>query len=144
MKKILLCLTFLIIFTGCNKNNNNNNGITPNVTPVPIVPEDATLKTNTRENIIKNQVVDGIDFEYPIVKIENGKTNIIISVTNNNDQDYNLGGYIIIARDEHDEEITRIDCYVGSVIKAGETKIINASSEVNLDTAYSFEYEVKK
>ena len=71
-------------------------------------------------------------------------TKLTVSVTNNTDKDYRLDEYMIIVKDEEGQEIVRIPGYVGDTIKAGETRTISSSVDIDLSKAASIEYEVKK
>lgn len=102
------------------------------------------IKVNTNENVIKDQEVDGIKMTNTSLVVTNGITKLITNVTNNSTEDYNLEEYTIIIKDENDKEIIRIPGYVGNTIKAGETKTINSSVDIDLSNAKSIEYEVKK
>ena len=51
---------------------------------------------------------------------------------------------MIIVKDEEGKEIVRIPGYVGDTIKAGETRTISSSVDIDLSKAASIEYEVKK
>ena len=72
-------------------------------------------------------------------------TNVLTKlVTNSTSTDYKLDEYIIIIKDKDGKEIVRIPGYVGDTIKAGETRTINSSVDIDLSNAGSIEYEVKK
>ena len=74
----------------------------------------------------------------------NGITKLTTSVTNDTDTDYKLNEYMIIIKDKEGKEIVKIPGYVGDTIKAGETRTINSSVDIDLSKAASIEYEVKK
>ena len=102
------------------------------------------IKTNTNEDVIKDQVIDGITMTNTSMVTTNKTTKLTTSVTNNTDKDYRLDEYMIIVKDEEGKEIVRIPGYVGDTIKAGETRTISSSVDIDLSKAASIEYEVKK
>lgn len=102
------------------------------------------IKVNTNKDVIKNQEVDGIKMTNTSMVTTNGLTKLVTSVTNDTDKDYKLDEYRIIIKDKDGKEIVKIPGYVGDTIKAGETRTINSSVDIDLSNAASIEYEVKK
>lgn len=102
------------------------------------------IKVNTNKDVIKNQEVDGIKMTNTSMVTTNGLTKLVTSVTNDTDKDYKLDEYMIIIKDKDGKEIVKIRGYVGDTIKAGETRTINSSVDIDLSNAASIEYEVKK
>ena len=58
------------------------------------------IKTNTNEDVIKDQVIDGITMTNTSMVTTNKTTKLTTSVTNNTDKDYRLDEYMIIVKDE--------------------------------------------
>lgn len=106
--------------------------------------EKEEIKVNTNKDVIKDQEVDGIKMTNTSMVTTNGLTKLVTSVTNSTSTDYKLDKYIIIIKDKDGKEIVRIPGYVGDTIKAGETRTINSSVDIDLSNAGSIEYEVKK
>ncbi len=130
--KVLLIGIFTIsLLTGCGCSKKEEK------------PQD-DIKTNTNEDVIKDQIVDGITMTNTSMITTNKTTKLTTSVTNNTDKDYRLDEYMIIVKDEEGKEIVRIPGYVGDTIKAGETRTISSSVDIDLSKAASIEYEVKK
>ena len=102
------------------------------------------VKVNTNKEVIKDQEVDGIKMTNTSMVTTNGITKLTTSVTNDTDTDYKLNEYMIIIKDKEGKEIVKIPGYVGDTIKAGETRTINSSVDIDLSKAASIEYEVKK
>lgn len=102
------------------------------------------IKVNTNKDVIKDQEVDGIKMTNTSMVTTNGLTKLVTSVTNDTDKDYKLDEYMIIIKDKDGKEIVKIPGYVGDTIKAGETRTINSSVDIDLSNAASIEYEVKK
>ena len=130
--KVLLIGIFTIsLLTGCGCSKKEEK------------PQD-DVKTNTNEDVIKDQLIDGITMTNTSMVTTNKTTKLTTSVTNNTDKDYRLDEYMIIVKDEEGKEIVRIPGYVGDTIKAGETRTISSSVDIDLSKAASIEYEVKK
>lgn len=55
-----------------------------------------------------------------------------------------LREYLIIIKDKTGFIIATIPGYVGSVIKAGETKTIDSSANADVSRAHSIEYVIQK
>lgn len=103
------------------------------------------VKVNTEQEVIKDREVDGIKLTNTSLTTVDGISTLVTSVTNNSSEDYHLDEYTIIIKDADGNEIVRIPGYVGDTIKAGETRTINSSVDIDLSTsAKSIEYEVKK
>jgi hypothetical protein len=133
-KKILFAFIFLLsiaVFTGCGCKKKEKD----------VEPD---IKVNTEEDVVKDQEVDGIKLTNTSLVITDGVSKLTTQVTNDTDSDYELDEYTIIIKDKDDKEIIRIPGYVGNVIKAGETRTINSSVDIDLSNAKSIEYEVKK
>ena len=106
--------------------------------------EENKVIVNTEEEVIKDREVDGIKMTNTSYTTVNGITTILTSVTNDSSEDYYLKEYVIIIKDEKGEKLARIPGYVGTTIKAGETRTINSSTNYDVANAKSIEYEVVK
>ena len=102
------------------------------------------IKVNTNKDVIKDQEVDGIKMTNTSMVTTNGITKLVTNVANDSNVHYKLDEYTIIIKDKEGKEIVRIPGYVGDTIKAGETRTINSSVDIDLSNAGSIEYEVKK
>ncbi len=137
MKKMIMSLILMLLVLGlitgcgCSKKETTKK-------------EENEVKINTNENVIKDQEIDGIKMTNTSMITTNGITKLVTNVTNESNGDYQLEEYTIIVKDKEGKEIIRIPGYVGETIKAGETKIINSSVDMDLSNAESIEYEVKK
>ncbi len=131
-KKIIilgLILMSITLVTGCSCSKKKK---TPSV------------QVNTEKDVVKDQEVDGIKMTNTSFVTVDGVTTIVTSVTNDSKEDYLLKEYVIIVKGENGEELARIPGYVGSIIKAGETRTIDSSTNYDIANAKSIEYEVKK
>lgn len=137
-KKIVMSLALVLaigVVTGCGCGKKNNS---KKDEKAPVV------KTNTEEEVVKDRVVDGIKLTNTSLTTTNGISQLITSVTNDSDQDYRLEEFRIIVKDADGKEIANLPGFVGDVIKAGETRTIDSSVDLDLSKAKSVEYEVKK
>lgn len=98
----------------------------------------------SEEDVIKDQVVDGIELKNTSLVVTNGISQLITEATNNGASDYELIEFTIIVKDASDNVIATMPGYVGETIKAGETRQINSSIDIDLSNAKKVEYEVKK
>lgn len=140
MKKVLLSsismLLVLGLATGC--------GCSKKKTETKKTETEPEVKVNTEKEVIKDREVDGIKLTNTSLTTVNGISTLVTSVTNDSKSDYHLDEYTIIIKDADGKEIVRIPGYVGDTIKAGETRTINSSVDIDLSNAKSIEYEVKK
>ena len=136
MKKVIsLSISMLLVMglvTGCGCKKKEKEVKEPEVT------------VNTEKDVIKDQEVDGIKMTNTSLTTVDGISTLITTVTNNTKADYMLKEYTIIIKDAKGSVIATIPGYVGSTIKAGETKTIDSSTNADLTGAKSIEYEVKK
>ena len=128
----------LLFVTGCGKKNNTNSNVNNEKTTTQEV------KVNTNENVIKNQVVDGIEMKDTSMITENGVTTFQTTVVNNTGSDYRLNEYSIIVKDQEGNIIKTIPGYIGSTIKNGESKKLKSTTNADMVNAYSVEYQVIK
>jgi uncharacterized protein YcfL len=140
-KNIVISISLLLILElvtgcGCKKKEIKNNDKINN--------EKEQIIVNTNEEVIRNQEVDGIKMTNTSLVTKNGESNLIASVTNDTNEDYYLKEYTMIFKDKQGNVIAQIPGYVGEVIKAGETKTIDSTTNYDIANAYSLEYEVKK
>lgn len=136
MKKILtlglsaLLVLGLVTGCGCKKQKTKK--------------EELKVEVNTEKDVIKDQKVDGIDMTNTSLVTTNGSSKLLTKVTNNTDSDYILNEYTIIIKNKEGKVLTKVPGYLGDKIKKGETRIINATTDVDITGATSIEYEVKK
>ena len=134
IKGLLALLLVATLVTGCgctNKDNKKDN-----------TKDD--VKVNTEENVIKDQTFEGLTFTNTSLTTTNGVSTLITEVSNSTGSDYTLEEFTITIKNKDGEVITTIPGYVGDVIKNGETRTINSSIDIDLSSASSIEYSVKK
>lgn len=128
----LLLVATLVTGCGCTKKDNKKNNAKDDV------------KVNTEENVIKDQTFEGLTFTNTSLTTTNGVSTLITEVSNSTGSDYTLEEFTITIKNKAGEVITTIPGYVGDVIKNGETRTINSSIDIDLSSASSIEYSVKK
>ena len=128
----LLLVVTLVTGCGCTKKDNKKNNAKDDV------------KVNTEENVIKDQTFEGLTFTNTSLTTTNGVSTLITEVSNSTGSDYTLEEFTITIKNKAGEVITTIPGYVGDVIKNGETRTINSSIDIDLSSASSIEYSVKK
>lgn len=128
----LLLVATLVTGCGCTKKDNKKNNAKDDV------------KVNTEENVIKDQTFEGLTFTNTSLTTTNGVSTLITEVSNSTGEDYTLEEFTITIKNKDGEVITTIPGYVGDVIKNGETRTINSSIDIDLSSASSIEYSVKK
>ena len=128
----LLLVVTLVTGCGCTKKDNKKNNAKDDV------------KVNTEENVIKDQTFEGLTFTNTSLTTTNGVSTLITEVSNSTGEDYTLEEFTITIKNKDGEVITTIPGYVGDVIKNGETRTINSSIDIDLSSASSIEYSVKK
>ena len=133
MKKILISMTIVLaatlLLTGCGKKKEETKN---------------DVKTNTEENVVKDQEVDGLKMTNTSLTITNGISTLVTEVSNNTGSDYQLEEFTIIIKDKTDNVLATIPGYVGETIENGSTKTIDSSIDIDLSNATSVEYEIKK
>lgn len=133
-KNLLIAISMVLALTlatgcGCTKNKEEKKD---------------EIKVNTEEEIIKDQTVGELELTNTSLVTTNGISKISTLVSNNTSSDYELNEFTIIIKDANGEEIVRIPGFVGATIKAGESKTINSSIDIDLSKAKSVEYEIVK
>ena len=134
IQKALLAIFALALVTGCGcaKKDNKKDNTKDDV------------KVNTEENVIKDLTFEGLTFTNTSLTTTNGVSTLITEVSNSTGSDYTLEEFTITLKIKDGEVITTIPGYVGDVIKNGETRTINSSIDIDLSSASSIEYSVKK
>ena len=132
MKKItlmaLIALTTVTLVTGCGKDNEKDKEKLP--------------QANTNEDVIKDQTVESFSFENTSLVYYEGTTTLETVVTNTMDTDQTLQEFQIIVKDKDDNVMITLVGFVGSTIKAGESKVISSNCGEDLTKAASIEYVV--
>ena len=102
------------------------------------------IKTNTNENVIKDQTVDVFQFEQTSLIYEDGNSKLQTTVTNTSDETAYLAEFLIHVKDAEGNEIVTMTGFVGDSIAAKASKVIDSTYGEDLTNAASIEYEVVK
>ena len=133
MKKILISMTIVLVatllLTGCGKKKEETKN---------------DVKSNTEENVIKDQEVDGLKMTNTSLTITNGISTLVTEISNNTGSDYQLQQFDIIVKDKKGNILATIPGYVDETIKNGTTTTIDTSVDIDLMNATSVEYKIKK
>ena len=133
MKKFLMTLvifiSIILVVTGCN----NNEKVEKTEEDVHVI---------TEEGVTKSQEIEGLSFTNTALTVIDEETYFQVDVTNNKDEALTFDHIDVIFKNSNDEVIATIYGSIGSVLEAGETRTLEASTIENLSDAENIEYEV--
>lgn len=129
---ILMSVLGLATGCGCDKKKETKKEKEPEV------------KQNLNEDVVKDQVVEGIKLTNTSLLIIDGISTLETSATNETQNDFYLDEFTITIKDADGKVIVELPGYVGDTIAAGQTKTINSSVDIDLSNAKSIEYSVKR
>lgn len=121
----LLFIATVLVLTGCG-NKKEQDG----------------AKINTNNDVIKDQTVEEFKMENTMLIYEDGRTTLETTVTNTSSETAYLKEFEIKVLDAEGSEITTLIGFVGSEIKAGESKVITSYCGEDLTNAVSLNYTV--
>lgn len=133
MKKIILSsislLLVLGLMTGCGskKKTEENNGI----------------KENKSKEVLKEQVVDGFKINN-ISLITEGQMSIFNATVTNTKNDQYIKSVDIIVKDKDGNVYVTLSGLVEKTLKKNESQMINGSTNLDLNKAYSVSYKINK
>lgn len=131
MKKIAVILIVLfstMLLTGCGKKTDITDGI----------------KSNTNEDVIKDQKVEVFEFTNTSLVYEEGRSKLEVIVTNTSEEVAYLSEFKIHVKDENGNEIIELIGFVGEQIEPKESRLITSYSIQDLTNASSISYEIVK
>ncbi len=131
MKKIAVILIVLfstMLLTGCGKKTDITDGI----------------KSNTNEDVIKDQKVEVFEFTNTSLVYEEGRSKLEVTVTNTSEEIAYLSEFKIHVKDENENEIIELIGFVGEQIEPKESRLITSYSIQDLTNASSISYEIVK
>lgn len=135
MKKILY-LSLISIFAivcvtgcGCQKKNGGTE-------------EEIKENYNTNEGVIEDKEVGGLTLTNTSLVSTEYNAKLVTSVSNPTDQTITVGTFDIYVKDKNGNLIVKLLGYVGGEVPAGETREIISNVDMNLDNAYTVEYEI--
>ena len=132
MKKILLItlIAYISLFNigcGCSKKESKKK-------------EETIVKNNQSKNVVKNQQVGVFKMENTSLTYDGSLSTLITFVTNTSDTTQTLDSFNILVKDKKGNEMITLMGFVGEELKAGETKTITSSTDMNLMNAGRIEY----
>lgn len=101
-------------------------------------------KSNTNENVIKEQVVGSFKFTNVSLNYQDGNSVLRVSVTNVGVKEELLNEFKIHIFDKENKEIVALTGFIGDSLASGETKYIESSYADDLTEAERIEYEILK
>lgn len=126
---VILCMSLIV---GCGKKKEEEKEETNR----------GNVNINTEEGVIGEQVIEEtFKFENTKLTYDGEKTRIETRVTNITEEEKTIVEFRIHVIKE-DKEIANLPGYVGSVIKAGEEKILTTTYGMDLTKATKIEYEI--
>lgn len=132
MKKLinisLVLLIGVFLLTGCDNKKNET--------------KEPGVKTNTNNDVIKDQVIENFKFENTSLVYSDGNSVLQTSVTNTSNETTYLKEFNIYVKDEKGNEIITLKGFIGDSLNSGETRIITSSYGDDLTNAASITYEV--
>lgn len=131
MRKIIIILICSIILCGCDKVEK-------------VKEENERINVNTKEGVVKDQIVGDFEFTNTSMIEENGITTLTTSIKNNSNETKKITVFTIIIKDRSGSVVEKMLGYVGGEIKPGEIKQVTTSITNNLSNAYSIEYKINK
>lgn len=136
MKKILLItlIAYISLFNigcGCSKKESKKK-------------EETIVKDNQSKNVVKNQQVGVFKMENTSLTYDGNLSTLITFVTNTSNETQVLDSFNITVKDKKGNEMIVLMGFVNGELKAGETKTITSSTDMNLLKAKSIEYSINK
>lgn len=136
MKKILLItlIAYISLFNigcGCSKKESKKK-------------EETIVKNNQSKNVVKNQQVGVFKMENTSLTYDGNLSTLITFVTNTSNETQVLDSFNITVKDKKGNEMIVLMGFVNGELKAGETKTITSSTDMNLLKAKSIEYSINK
>lgn len=99
---------------------------------------------NTNEEIVENKEVEDLTLTNTSLVSKGNYATLVTLVTNPTSEDKEVRIFNIYVKDKKGNDIITLQGYVGGVVPAGESREITSNVNMNLDHAYSVEYEILK
>ena len=128
MKGLLLACLMVVLVTGCGKAANKNEH-------VDTTPDSAILAGAT---------IDGLKIGQLSIVYQNNVSRLVANVQNTNASDYSLRVISVKLYDEEDQLLVDTTGYIGTTIKAKETKQLIIEVTENLKSASKVKYSIVK
>lgn len=125
MKRLLIVLGLLMIFTGCKEASTTNN-----------------IKTNNNENIIKEQVVGNLLLNQVSLTYEKGTSTFSVQITNQTSESVAINQFDVTFKTKNGSVIATLQGTLGDSLDGNTSIVITMTSDIDLTQAYSLEYNI--
>lgn len=129
---LVACLAMFATGCGCDKKEEK------------VEKKEDEVKVNTSEDIVKDQVVEGLKLTNTSLSSQNGMTTLVTEVSNNTGKDEYLLSFNIYIKDKDGNVIAENFGYVGEVIPNGTSRTITSSWDQELVGATAVEYSINR
>ena len=125
MKRLLIVLGLLMIFTGCKEASTTNN-----------------IKTNNNENIIKEQVVGNLLLNQVSLTYEKCTSTFSVQITNQTSESVAINQFDVTFKTKNGSVIATLQGTLGDSLDGNTSIVITMTSDIDLTEAYSLEYNI--
>ncbi len=129
---LVACLAMFATGCGCDKKEEK------------VEKKEDEVKVNTSEDIVKDQVVEGLKLTNTSLSSQNGMATLVTEVSNNTGKDEYLLSFNIYIKDKDGNIIAENFGYVGEVIPNGTSRTITSSWDQELVGATAVEYSINR
>ncbi len=129
---LVACLAMFATGCGCDKKEEK------------VEKKEDEVKVNTSEDIVKDQVVEGLKLTNTSLSSQNGMATLVTEVSNNTGKDEYLLSFNIYIKDKDGNVIAENIGYVGEVIPNGTSRTITSSWDQELVGATAVEYSINR
>lgn len=133
MKWLVLLIVPVLLLTGCGCKRKDNDNIR-------LEEYNNSEKANVRENIIKEQEINGLRFSNIALIFEDGNSTFSVEITNLTDNNIEVNSIKLLFKDRDGKKIVEIPGYVGNTLEPKTSTIMISSSNIDLRGASSVEY----
>lgn len=134
MKKILtISISMLLalgLLTGCGCNKKEETKIEESY--------------NTNEGVVGDKIVEELKLTNASLVSKGNYSTLVVLVTNPTSEDKEVKKLDIYVKDKAGKEIVKLQGYVGGVVPAGESREVTSNVVMNLENAYTIEYQIVK
>lgn len=129
---LVACLAMFATGCGCDKKEEK------------VEKKEDEVKVNTSEDIVKDQVVEGLKLTNTSLSSQNGMATLITEVSNDTGKDEYLLSFNVYIKDKDGNVIAENTGYVGEVIPNGTSRTITCSWDQELVGATAVEYSINR
>lgn len=129
---LVACLAMFATGCGCDKKEEK------------VEKKEDEVKVNTSEDIVKDQVVEGLKLTNTSLSSQNGMATLITEVSNDTGKDEYLLSFNVYIKDKDGNVIAENFGYVGEVIPNGTSRTITSSWDQELVGATAVEYSINR